>query len=458
MFEFIGRFHPVVLHLPIGILLLAVSFDWLSRIKKFRSLKKSVRISLWIGAATALLSCITGYILSQSGDYDAGSVRLHQWFAISLTVLSGIYAWMKTNKEVKSLHKFFSVLILIFLIVTGHFGGTLTHGENYLSFTSAKDTELYFANVDLQKALYYEDLVKPVLSSKCYSCHGSSKQKGKLRLDAQEHITKGGKDGAVLVAGNIDESEMINRLLLPLDDEDHMPPKEKSQLHEKEIEILKLWIASGADFRKSIKESGQLTAVQKLISSREKQLTPYVSDIPEKEVSPASENVILELRKLGVVILPVAQGTNYLSANLINANSIDDVISKLSSLKEQLIWLKAGNKQITDNHLKQIANLKNLTKLSLDNSGITDEGLATLSSLGNLQYLNLTNTKISTQGLLRLKLLGELQTVYVYQTLIQPTDMEMLRKEFPNAKIEIGNYVVPTLESDTAIVKAPANN
>lgn len=454
MFEFIGRFHPVVLHLPIGILLLAIVFDWLSRSKKFRSLKKSVRISLWIGFGTALLSCITGYILSQSGDYEVKSVRLHQWFAVSLTILTGIYSWMKTNKEVKSLHKFFSVLILVFLIITGHFGGTLTHGENFLSFGSADEVTDDFAHINLQQAIFYDDLVKPVLSAKCYSCHGSSKQKGKLRLDAPEYITKGGKDGAVLVAGSLDESEMINRMLLPLDDEDHMPPKEKKQLTAREIEVLKLWIASGADFKKSVTESGQLEVLQKIISN---QGVKSVSDIPAKAVAVASENVILELRKSGVVVLPVSAESNYLSVNLINASALDEVVARLASLKGQLIWLKAGNEAITDNHLKQIASLKNLTKLSLDNTAITDEGLAALASLQNIQYLNLTNTKITAQGLIALKALTSLRTVYVYQTQIKSEEKELLLKSFPNTTIEFGNYEVPTLASDTAIVKTPAN-
>jgi uncharacterized membrane protein len=454
MFEFIGRFHPVVLHLPIGILLLAIVFDWLSRIKKFRSLKKSVRISLWIGFGTALLSCITGYILSQSGDYEAGSVRLHQWFAISLTILTGIYAWMKTNKEVKSLHKFFSVLILIFLIVTGHLGGTLTHGEGYLSFDSNEEDEDDFANVDIRQAMFYDDLVKPVLSAKCYSCHGASKQKGKLRLDAPEHIAKGGKGGVVLVAGKIDESEMIDRLLLPADDEDHMPPKERKQLTAIEIEVLKLWIASGADFKKSVSESGQLDALQKIITNQE---VKPVADIPAEAVTAAPENTIIELRKSGVVVLPVASESNYLSVNLINASSLDQVTTQFASLKEQLIWLKAGNKEITDKHIKHIATLKNLTKLSLDNTAITDDGLAALASLENLQYLNLTDTKITAQGLIALKSLPSLRMVYVYKTQIRSEDKELLIKSFPNATIEFGNYEVPTLASDTAIVKTPAN-
>ncbi|MDZ7647673.1 MAG: c-type cytochrome domain-containing protein [Cytophagales bacterium] len=155
-------------------------------------------------------------------------------------------------KSLKRLYKFLSLLTLVLLTITGHLGGTLTHGENFL-FANLNDSEMEsLASIDLQQAHLYADLVRPILQNKCYTCHGTSKQKGKLRLDLPEHIAKGGKSGVVLVAGQVDESEMIDRLLLPMNDDDHMPPKEKKQLSTQEIEILKTWINSGADFERTV--------------------------------------------------------------------------------------------------------------------------------------------------------------------------------------------------------------
>src|SRR5690242_2868197 len=85
--EFIGRFHPLLVHLPIGILILSVFFIWLSAGRKSIT-NEAVRISLGIGALFAILSCITGYLLSRSGDYDSKTVQWHQWMGISVAAMS----------------------------------------------------------------------------------------------------------------------------------------------------------------------------------------------------------------------------------------------------------------------------------------------------------------------------------------------------------------------------------
>jgi len=445
--EFIGRLHPLLVHLPIGILLLAVLFEWLPFRKPYKSLKRSIRIILWLGFFAALTSMVSGLFLKENGDYEWQSIKLHQFAGIALTLITGVYAWACGQKQFKRIYKFLSVLMLVLIIATGHLGGTLTHGEGFLFEAKSKDAEL--AQVNLQQAHFYNDLVKPILDSKCYACHGSGKQKGKLRLDAPEHILKGGKDGVVLVAGKVDESEMINRALLPLDNDDHMPPKEKAQLTPTEIEILELWISSGADFDKSVVESNQLTALQKIISNK----TISKAEVPEGNIDAADQQVIQSLNRLGAVVLPVANNSNYLSVNLVNVTAVDSALDYLVKVKQQLVWLKAGDLPVNDSHLNQLAQLTQLTKLSLERTNITDAGLAQLNTLINLQYLNLNQTKITATGIKSLSGLKNLQSLYIYETGAKATELSALEQAFPNTKIEFGNYIVPTLETDTTILK-----
>jgi hypothetical protein len=94
--------------------------------------------------------------------------------------------------------------------------------------------------------LVYTGIVKPILDSTCISCHGEQKQKKKLRLDSLAAIMKGGKDGAVVVPGNADKSDLIDRITLDLKDDDHMPPQRRQQLTDKQVLILEWWVKAGA--------------------------------------------------------------------------------------------------------------------------------------------------------------------------------------------------------------------
>lgn len=450
----IGRFHPLLVHLPIGILLLAIVFEWLASVKRFKYLKKTIRLILWIGFASAAFSCLTGYLLSQSGDYEPTAVERHQWAAIALTIIALTYAWVRMLRQLKRLYKLLSLLTLALLTITGHLGGTLTHGENFL-FANMNESEMEsLASIDLQQAHLYADLIKPILQNKCYTCHGTSKQKGKLRLDLPEHIMKGGKNGVVLIAGKIDESEMIDRLQLPLDDDDHMPPKEKRQLSLQEIEILKMWIASGADFEKTIVELGLKADLNETLQGLTKQT---IADVPEGAVSLANENVLTSLQKLGVVILPVAANTNYLSANFVNVTELDSAIALLPELKEQLVWLKLSDQPISDDHLLKFNSLKNIRKLWLDHTSISNAGLQHIVSFENLLYLNLNGTKVSAIGVEILQPLNHLRDIYLFKTNITNDQHQSLQTKFPDTHLEIGNYTVPTLPTDTTTLKAPPN-
>ena len=65
--------------------------------------------------------------------------------------------------------------------------------------------------------------IQPLLQQNCVKCHGTEKQKGKLRLDSREAALKGGKDGPALVLGDAEKSELIRRISLPKTDDDFMP-------------------------------------------------------------------------------------------------------------------------------------------------------------------------------------------------------------------------------------------
>ena len=456
---FLGSFHPLIVHLPIGILLLAALFQLLSRVEKYQALVGAVSITLFLGMLSAIASCISGYLLSTSGDYDESLIFNHQWFGIALA-LTSVIAWFlnRLNKN----KSWLSILMILLIFITGHYGGSITHGSGFLlKAFSANGSDLALQKrepiPDVQQALAYQDIIKPILTSKCYKCHGPDKQKGKLRLDMPDFILKGGKGGQIIIGGNTDESELIKRILLSKENDDHMPPIEQPQLTETELDLIHWWVGSGADFNKKVNDLDQTNKIKPVLLSLESEDSPEVEKmalIPEQEVDRADEKIVKSLLDRGIAVFPIAQDKNYLSVNFVALDTIDiRDIKLLEPLSEQLIWLKLGDSNVDDTMLSEIAKLTNLTHLYLQRTALSDEGIGHLKKLSKLQYLNLVGTAVTAKGLSQLSGLKELRQVFIYQTEVSAADHKQLIKMFPKTYIDRGGYKVQFLESDTVELK-----
>ena len=455
--EFIGHFHPALVHLPIGILLLALTLQWLSRKEAF-AISHNVMKAIWLlGAGAALISCITGYFLSLSGDYDNATVSWHMWMGIALAIVSIlIYSRVAQNKY-DTILKIACFFLLILIFVTGHLGGTLTHGSDYLSWNSEKNNDSAAKKIisNVQEAKAYEQVIQPILQSKCYGCHGSSKQKGGFRMDDSIHLMKGGKDGITLIAGNADKSEMIKRMLLPREEEHHMPPKEKGQLTESQIAIIHWWIDGGADFSKKVKDIPQPGNIKTALLAFQRSQKTIPSFVPAEKVEPADKKAVEALKQKGVVVLPVTQNSSYLMVNFVTAINLNvEDIKLLPLIKKQLVWLKLSDTKLDDNVLAFVAECTNLRILQLNNTGVTDKGLSHLTSLKNLQSISLVGTNVTATGVQSLQSIRTLREIFLYQTKAT-SDFALLKKSFPKSVIDTGGYSIPFLDTDTSIVKPP---
>ncbi|MFT3932885.1 MAG: hypothetical protein QM726_04650 [Chitinophagaceae bacterium] len=465
MTELIGRFHPLLVHLPIGILLLACVFQLLSAKEKYASLQHAVSFSLFWGMLSAIASCITGYLLSNSGEYDEDLVSNHQWMGISVAVISAVYYLLYKYNAIQKYKWALPVVLITLITITGHLGGSLTHGSDYLTSSfekaSGEDSVKAIKPIpNVQEAVVYADIIQPMLQNKCYSCHGANKQKGKLRMDQPDLLMKGGKDGVVVEAGKADESELIKRIMLEKADEHHMPPKEKPQLTANEIAILHWWIAGGASFDKKTKDLAQTEKIKPaLLSFQHAGVSENKTAValPATPVDKADAAALKILKDSGIVVIPVAENSNYLSASFVTkANASDATMQLLLAIKKQLVWLNLNDTKITDASTVVLAQCSNLIKLELNKTFITDKGLPNLSSLQQLKSLSLVGTKITATGLMQLKGLKALQSVYLYQTSIKSSDWPLLSKSFAaTTKLDSGGYQVPILESDTTTVKPP---
>ena len=479
MLEFIGHLHPVIVHLPIGILLLGVLMMVYGHYSKI-DLQLPISFAFLVGSISAVLACIAGWILSNSGEYDALLVQKHQWTGISTAVIGLLVYFLKQYR------KLLAVILTLLIVITGHYGGTLTHGENYLfnsnenSNTSQVDTIKVEAkkitqtisngadSLTIETHNVYKEQVAPILKLRCYNCHAALKQKNGLRLDGEMFIKKGGKNGKIFVAGNTFKSPLYTSLVLPIDDEKHMPPKGKHQLSQNEILIIENWIKSGASFEDIIdtisnNELFKNVASQNTITDKNILATPAKvnSEITEtkKDVvennnikgveknsslpnpAPISPSIIEDFKQENIILTNIAEGSNFVMANFVNVVPFNNSsLQALKSINEQLAVLKLTNLPINDNDLKVVADLKNIKKLNVENTLITDNGLDYIKQLSQLEQLNLYGTNISDEGLMQLASLKNLSVLYLWKTKVTLNGIEQFKKLNPKVTIEMGDF------------------
>ena len=396
-----GKLHPLIVHLPIGILLLNVVFVFLSKTKRYQGLSAAIPLTLLLGALSAIAACVTGWFLSQNGGYTEGVLNNHKWLGIGVAAVSVLLCGFKRYHY----NMWVWLAIVGGVCATGHLGGTLTHGEGYLFSTEKpKITEGGVAAAlpaDIQEAHVYPDLIVPILKEKCYTCHNANKQKGQLRMDDKAAFLKGGEHGAIVVAGQSANSEMIKRVLLDIEDKHHMAPKGRTQPTAQDITLLRWWIDNGLDFDKKVRELPQNEAIKTIFShfsaSETKKENPF---LPTQIVEKADQALMDSVRKQGILLIPIAPESNYLQASFVSLpKASDKEVALLLPFVKQLVWLKLGSTKISDSAMTTVAKLTNLTRLNLENTRITNAGLVALSALSNLQYLNLVGTNITSDGL-----------------------------------------------------------
>ncbi|WP_439556213.1 c-type cytochrome domain-containing protein [Dyadobacter sp.] len=460
---FIGRFHPAIVHFPIGFLLIAAVLEVGRRWGKVNVSEGTVTFILFWSAVTATFACVAGYLLSLSGGYDADLLDNHMWKGIGVAVFAWAAWLVKSDRLSRSMPAgkvIYLPAILLATILTlsaGHDGGSVTHGAGYLTqYTpepfrglaglppmQEKATEIK-PITDVQQAVVYTDIVQPILEAKCVQCHSASKSKGDLRMDQLALLVKGGEGGPALVVGKGAESDMIKRCLLPENDDDHMPPKGKPQLTTDQIALLSWWIDQGAPADKKVSQLTVSEAVKPALASLGKSAPAGAAKSQESavlslKVPKANEKAIENLRKTGLIVNTLAQDQNLLEISAVNLPAFTDKhLELLTPVAQQITWLKLGGTQITDAALKQIAKFPNLSKLHLEHTIITDKGIAELKNLPYLEYLNIVDTKVGDAGLKTVAGMKSVKSVYIWQSAVTDSAVSQVSRQNPDLMVVSG--------------------
>ncbi|MFK8009987.1 MAG: FN3 associated domain-containing protein [Saprospiraceae bacterium] len=437
--QFFGRLHPIILHLPIGILAVAFLMEWAGRKEKYAKLLPAVGFAIQLGMWSAILACGSGYLLSWEGGYNDTMLWQHKWLGIGTAAISVIVYFLHKGKNSRAGKKlYFPIFGILMLLIgaTGHLGGSLTHGSDFLTepFSGEKkNEEVAISNMD--SAMVFQDLVQPIFKKKCVSCHNESKIKGELLMTTVEGFKKGGKTGAFFVAGNASKSLFLQRAHLPLEEKEHMPPKGKKQLTKDEITLLEWWVEQGGDFDKQVANLEQLEEIKTILAK----YTEVDKSIFALNVDPASPSTIQKLRQAGIPIEIISEEKPFVTASLRGRKDLDkSVLKQLQNISEQLIELDLSNTNMNDELISYLDEFPHLQKLFLQKTQVTGKNLDVLDELEYLEYLNLYNTPLEDEALEPITKLANLQSIYLWQTNVSPKAIEQLKNTRPRLNVNTG--------------------
>jgi len=259
---FLGRFHVLALHVPVGVLMLAVGLEVLARWPRFlvaqRSPLEPAMPLVWgAGALAAVATVALGYMHASEPGFEGAGVEHHRWAGTALAFVAVlIWAWRAdAPKSFARLWPVGMLAIIALLVITGHYGGVLTHGPDYLtefapgslrSHPTVAGSSARPKVTEVAKADIYLDVVAPMLTSKCSACHNEDKRRGGLSFADYSSLRKGGESGESVTPGDPSRSELYRRITLPDSADGYMPKNHKSPPSAAEIAVLRWWIEIGA--------------------------------------------------------------------------------------------------------------------------------------------------------------------------------------------------------------------
>jgi uncharacterized membrane protein len=425
-----GRMHPLVLHFPIVLLVLAAVWEIGTSRSEDPMLRHIGNSLLLSTATTSVLAALMGLFLSKEGGYDEKTLFWHQWSGVLVSFLAwGWYVFRTLIRANKGAVWLVSSLGFLSVTVAGHQGATLTHGENYLfaPVVTAPEKPL----VLLENAMVYEHVVRPILKEKCMNCHNSSKSKGDLNMETEALLLKGGKNGVLWDSSASDFGLLLQRVHLPIEEKEHMPPKGKPQLTEAEAVVLMLWIKNGANFNQKLSDLPENDPVRQFAQER-RPPTPYPFEAAE-------ESIVQQLNNDYRVVYPLAQNSPALAVDFYGIAAFKgEYLKELEMVKTQVVSLNLNKMPLQDKDLKAIAVFPNLSKLNLAFTSITGANLNDLKPLKSLQSLSLSGTSVKMGDLGFLSELSELRELFLWNTAVKEAELSTLKQQLPGVKIESG--------------------
>jgi uncharacterized membrane protein len=429
--QFIGRFHPLAVHLPIALILLVPILELAGRNSRFHYLRPSAAFVLGLATLSSIMAAILGWCLARSGGYSGPLMTQHMWSGLALTTVCWL-CWVLRGHDSGGrrgiLYPIALASALGLMTWTGYRGGQLSRGEDHLTeFMPAGLRKLLGLSAPAASSTAGEDTffgarIQPIFAGHCFACHGPDRHKANLRLDSYHSVMRGGKNGPVVKAGNTQGSELFRRITLPTTDDDFMPKEGKRSLSADDVTLIKLWIAAGAS------ATQPADAIQGApIGSAATSIAPEVRF--EKTDFAAVANLratlaptVTQLQKRFPNILDYeSRGSADLLLNVspMGARFGDADLVALAPVAEHIVVADFSRTAITDRSAPAIAAMKRLRVLRLVHTKITDTAVQALGGLDQLETLSVFGTAVTPTILPVVARLPKLRHLYAGETTIR---------------------------------------
>jgi len=469
-----GRLHPLVLHLPIGMLVTLAVLEVGALSGRLAISRRALGFLSSITALAAVLTAATGWVLGRTGEYDVEVVGLHRTLGICVAVVSLVCAiahaasrggerrgWLATYRV-----SLFAAVAL--LLPTGHFGATLTHGAGFLFGPKprvavppeaprvetppviepppAQPAEPQATQPDaMASELTFAATIQPILTERCTSCHGESKRKGKLSLHDAASIQKGGVSGPVIDSAAPKASEMLRRVELPLEHEDHMPPEGKPQPTADERALIHAWILAGAPFEGSFERSAApagTQSTQPVAPGGELQAeeAPKESVLgPAPEIAPGAF-AALEAQRVHAEIADPSANVLAVEFAALGPDADDALAANLlAPLAENIGELSLARTHASARTVALAARMPRLKRLDLRDTPVDDGALAALRGNAVLEELVLARVHLTDASVETLLSMKALKRVFLWQSGISAEGLAQLTVQQTNLLVESGD-------------------
>jgi uncharacterized membrane protein len=420
--QFLGRFHPLVVHLPIGMILLLPLLEIGGQFRP--ALREAAVFVLWLSVFSCMGTLTMGYLLAYGSGASGPGVTRHMWGGISLTIgvllCSLIRPWWASGK-LPFAYPVLLACVMLLMAWAAHQGGSLTHGNYYLTeylpatLKRLPGMRMLQAKLPLVPNSFYADHIHPIWDANCVACHGESKVNGGLRLDSYNLLMNGGRDGPVIVPGHPEKSNLFTRITLPPEHKNFMPAEGKPPLKPAEIALIKAWILQGA--------SPSATLLAGVVAPAEYKETslPQVGDY-----SRMMAQISQVATSQGVSLVPVSKKLgDGLILNTVNvAAKFDDArLAQFERFAPYIVEVELGRTGVTNACFDTLEKFIHLRALHLEDTAVTGRGLAKLAQLSQLTYVNLSGTKVTQAAVAPLVSMRNLHHVYLYNTPAQPVSI-----------------------------------